>query len=400
LKIDCDRVFVSPGNAELESLSRVAKALSNLGFSDTSLQEVERTRRKFQSAETALHLLVERLNQSEIPELNDPSDINTLHRIFSIVEGLSDASQRHLNESWEGYLSDKARECLAKIRSDCENLKKKEEELSEIFDLNQLPSSREFNDLIKTIRQHHGSLFSFFSSEYRSARKTTLGFLKNPSDWKRRDFPIQLGALQTCLEESVKIGKTPSHVQALGPLFRGINTDWKHLESRIDWGKRFSDDCRTGNLSAQLLRNRREILNKVGDFQELNHLMDDINAGLDALETLNIPQSDRLREIPLGRFRELNTSIGNKLNTALQTLVPTLNGSHWKLHNIEMAITRCREMQTILASLRDQGPLERIVLPYFERLDESFRSLAETSNWLNSLRENGVPDSLITWRQL
>jgi len=113
----------------------------------------------------------------------------------------------------------------------------KAEAIKGTFDLSACPKAAEILNIRKALRVTGGGFFSFFSKEYRTNRLALFGFLRDRRAFKLPTILDQLEKLEEWKSEVETFADSPTYKTAFGPLFRGIDTDWKALGALAKWAE-------------------------------------------------------------------------------------------------------------------------------------------------------------------
>ena len=153
--------------------------------------------------------------------------------------------------------------------------------VSEAIDM-QLGAPREI------LQNNQNRKFKFFSEYYHDAKNTLLRTLKNPKSVKTDSELLDLTDRLVQLQECKKLYKNSS-VMALhlfGKDWQFEHTDWKTLESKVEWlfafRKKLPKD-KTANLSLSILSKYSSIQSSIPDASALNRLCHEANSEFEAL---------------------------------------------------------------------------------------------------------------------
>jgi len=106
------------------------------------------------------------------------------------------------------------------------------------FNFDRIKSSKDLEIAKDSIEKRIGSFFSFFSSDYRSAKRTIKSILKDSNEFKKsQDFVDRLDKLYQTVTEVEKFKANDDYKLVLGSLFKGLETDWKKLDNLIDFSQ-------------------------------------------------------------------------------------------------------------------------------------------------------------------
>jgi len=160
------------------------------------------------------------------------SGLSELARFIELVASLGPQYWNIREEIFENDLLD---ELLPSLRDEVEHLRTLQDEIGPTVETSRLPSVKELRQLSDKLGR--GGVFSWFSSDWRTARKQLLGFATKPQ--------VKYSALRAFLDKAANFAELRTalidncaYQEALGNHFIGLSTDVKTLETVRDWYQR------------------------------------------------------------------------------------------------------------------------------------------------------------------
>ncbi|MGC9455204.1 MAG: DUF4011 domain-containing protein [Phycisphaerae bacterium] len=172
---------------------------------------------------------------------------------YSLIHHPAISSQDQLNAVMFMEYGERA---YAEAYRQYSNLSSQADELSNFFDLEDVPSKEEVDALRRQLREYVSSPLRLLSPSYRAARRKLNSFRQPGMPAKLSKRVELLKQLSTFLQERKDFSNHPGFLQALAPLFKGYETDWQALRDTIRWAKTAHAAGLTYNESVQLLAQR------------------------------------------------------------------------------------------------------------------------------------------------
>jgi len=195
-------------------------------------------------------------------------------------------------------------------RLECTALQNELSILRNFFDMSVLPKYDELSEITGVLKKYHNSLFAFFNKDYRIARKLVKDFLTDKKHLKTKDLVNHLEKMVNVSKQLDNVHAHKNYKRILGPLYKGIDTDWEHLNSVISWCQSFREAVGSQKHAMTLLPNILDI--KENTLKTAKKVKESWNKLSGELEKINTSiQSGVDFEVQLDVFNKLQVKIEN-----------------------------------------------------------------------------------------
>lgn len=158
---------------------------------------------------------------------------------------------------------------LQKARKECTSLMSEQKELESIFTFNLIPSSDTVLSLARVARGlPHPLIASFMPSSWQFNSKVRE-FLKPGVNIPTRELAVRLEQAATILTRIQQIAVKRDYCHLLGPLFKGVDTDWDRLGRLVAWSQGFGRIVGSHKRAMALLSRTPELLDISNRFATL-----------------------------------------------------------------------------------------------------------------------------------
>lgn len=372
------RVFRDPSSVASDTLDRIEALLSQLdklGVTECEFNALPGHVEKINTSLDSVRHLREQTGLFDVLELPTPQTVADFQILLQISLALKNTPPGVEVCMWAGHVTSQAREAVAEAHAVHKELSIQRQMLEATFVMQNIPHRQVLTSLRDSIREKGGRLFSFLSSHYRTAHRQLRGFLTEPTDAKRPEVVVRLDTLDKYLEESESFSEHDHFNKVLGPLFKGVETNWKSLKQMVDWAqepRRLS----TGTLRKALacnnsLRKRREELNSTFAVNDA--------PGKQTLASLR----NTMRE-KQGRFFSFLSAEYRETQRRLRTFLRTPADA------TRLAIVD--NLQTLEEYLEDNHAFENhdeyktILGPLFQGTHTDWEHLTQVADWVNEIR--------------
>ncbi len=177
--------------------------------------------------------------------------------------------------------------------------------LAACFELADLPPIEQLRSCRLALRKHAGSVTRIFSKEYRTTRREIKAFLREVTRESATALANRLQELEAWLIKKREFAEDKACSEHFGPLFKGLDSDWRRLEAVLFWAKAMKQHG-LGYHDAERLVSARNADPTPLDPQELSDFIDALAKGLTKLESTGAvaPVEAASEQIPLTKLRQ------------------------------------------------------------------------------------------------
>jgi len=250
-------------------------------LADVGLERVEF--RHLDDLPTRLHewtnFVREAMKNPTLMKLGDSGSLTALQlvRLSSMVE-LIDREPKEFKQYLHPHLAYQSTRAL--LRRAHHQARLIEQELSDLqnhFHLERIPNKKQLLNLIDELGGNNLSEPDVVDADYFNARRQFMEFSVDKPANLTLEHRRLLGQLAKVLRFRELFVNNTEYRQALGPGYRGLQTQWAELESMINYAIELSDHLESEPVAARLLanwQNSRTLY--VNDFEELQQAADSL----------------------------------------------------------------------------------------------------------------------------
>jgi hypothetical protein len=328
-----------------------------------------------------------------------PKNINDLLKFLTVDALLREKPTEVSNEILHKFFSSRYRENAEKILETGLDLLKEQKRLSEQFDLSLCPDADQLPEYRKIMRLNHGKIFAFLSSDYRAAKKTLLGFIRNPKLIKKTELIDELEKLENHFNSCQSFIKQDSYNKLLGDLFQGVNSDWDKLKDALYWASQLLKQVNSSIIAIQLVSIQEDQLSQWAKHHEIESLKDDIIGELESF-------SEILKETPyLEQLADFNSLVFEGLSKRLinfqvlfghvqQHICPMVNSSETLLDDINKALHEYIQALEIKQAIENHPDYPVMFGPHFKGVETLLDELKPTVEWLYEFSRQPLPPQI------
>jgi hypothetical protein len=188
---------------------------------------------------------------------------NDLVCISRICQLLEEAPKEIFLYAHPEHALELTNELFEKVRTQCKELHDNYVGFSDLVETQLLPENKEILVLARELRRHENRLLAILSRDYRKTKRCIKEFLIDGKLFKKLDLAERLGELAHLRMRIEEVRCNEDYKKVLGPLYRGIDTNWDSLDSLIIWSQKLSNtiNSQTHTHSIMLKVNKiREIV--------------------------------------------------------------------------------------------------------------------------------------------
>jgi very-short-patch-repair endonuclease len=250
---------------------------------------------------------------ASIASVPRPEDLGAVEAIFEVVRLAAKAPIDLVNHFRPSMLTREALDALDRAEQQSSKISIKKLELSETFDFNVVPDRQVLSGVLRAFQKHETRLLRLLSGEFRGAKATFLGLVRDKKAIRWGTCADQLNDLIQFLDTKNNFARNQEFHDRFGSLFAGVDTDWKRLRTLISWTDEVGRRLPTGALLNSLVSTEHTV------FALANQ-----KSGLLAAATTFVSSVDEV----LGPLRALTIWISSLNAYELPATV-----KHWLLHD-------------------------------------------------------------------
>jgi very-short-patch-repair endonuclease len=338
--------------------------------------------------------IVERLPGLSQVAPRPPDNWSETTNLLRIIGFARTAPFEVVEQPWTKHLSDEIGAVIAQAREAVAQCSGERAALEEIFLFSALPSVPAITEIAYAYREHEERFFRVISSDFRAAKKAIRLFIK-PSARSQKLSPW-LNRLELWMREVDRLANHQDWKDQLGPLYKGLATDWARLDSVLTWIRSLRNACNSTALALWVLDHIRTLGNAQGiDVATIKRA-----ASLDRLmpEKL-IPCIPGLKSYGQLSNQRLIEMLENSfvITSKLQGCIDS-SGVHpgRTLGDVESGCGALAEIIQVRAKLASPVFSERLGKLY-RGLETDVETLKAVSSWAHSIKSNNLPESIKSW---
>lgn len=219
----------------LEELAETIEKLKEIPLHSVSIEEVSAFTRWAGPAVAAIDrilLLADWFGQGEFPPVHN---FEQFTQASSLVQLARHSAVRQNDCLSEPMFASEGRRTFQHALKTFNSLAARQRRLEEAFHMPAVPSSERLASIVKVLRRHRRSWFSFMNREYREARASLDEFAAIGKKRKLDEWIRDIEDLEALNNDIQRFGADTGLVSQLGSGFAGMETDWESLKTRFDW---------------------------------------------------------------------------------------------------------------------------------------------------------------------
>ncbi|MCH7927321.1 MAG: DUF4011 domain-containing protein, partial [Candidatus Dadabacteria bacterium] len=187
-------------------------------------------------------------------------NINEFNNVIEIIKILNNKPNIQDNNDAVRILIDGIDDEVFKtIRKESDSIKKQRDSLKSLFPLNELPNLDEIKNINQILQRHKDKFLKWIrSSEYRKARKEAKRLFLEDVNWGKINFISELKKLERYLIREEKFNSNIEHKEKIGPLFKGINSDWFYIDKLIQYFTKLNQLTKSKELTYNIYQSNIE----------------------------------------------------------------------------------------------------------------------------------------------
>ena len=261
------------------------------------------------------------------------------------------------------------------------------------FDFDKAPKTNEILTISEEIRRYGKWWKRILSQEFRRVRKTLQAFVKDKKCLSKKDLPDSLNKLATTIQQIDEYDHNANFRKVLGPLFRGMHTDWETLGALVSWSQTLIETMGSEDNAQDILsdftKNRENFGNAckkiVGSWDILKKDLSTLHISVKSVDRL-----DRIRGDILERQQAINALLGILPKSSQLSDVP--------MRSIKEAARSGSALLALSCKIESDHRFPKYLGRWYRGFDTDVKSLRLIADWLNCLLSDGCyKDRLVCW---
>lgn len=369
----------------IAEIHQLARRLADVGLERVEFRHID-------DLPTRLHewadCVREAMKNATLAKLGDTGSLTALQfvRVSSMVE-LIDREPKEFKQYMHPHLAyQSTRALLRRAHHQARLIKQELQDLQNYFHLERIPSKKQLLSLIEELGGHNVSEPDVVDADYFNARRQFMEFSVD----KPANLTIEHRRLLSQLAKVIRFRElfvtNSEYRQALGPGYKGLQTNWSELEAMIQYAIDISDHLESESVAAQFLTHWASARTLyVDDFEHLQ-------TAADALRKLLRVVGTSHRHTPL-----------DKLVTNATVLADNLQG--WRAPELDLSAYSTKSAANILASFSGMprtdsrteaavADTEQRIRQHLQRRKTKPEAIVDTITWLLQASETAARQSL------
>lgn len=266
-------------------------------------------------------------------------------------------------------------------------------ELSADFEVEKAPDVAEIFRISETLRNYRNWYKRLLSSDYRRIKKTLRTFVKEAKTVTRHDLSDLLDKLGRTIQRMSEYDKNEDFNKILGPMFKGIKTDWDALGALVSWCQILLEATESENRAQDILNNfteNREIFGRV--CKKIVNRWEVLKKDLGALKT-QVKLDDKLLQIQeeISRRQQAIRSFFRE--------VPKLDKfPDLQLNVLKEGARAGLDLFNLSTKIENDDRFVRYFGPRYRGFDTDIATIQLTADWIRCLTtDDCYHDKLVCW---
>ncbi len=378
---------------QTSNLKDAIESLKSLGYGDYSIIMLENLTNESERAIKLLYnlkIIADTVKGILIEEIDSIKHFQSLIPLIKIIRDAPDDIDvnHHLD-----HMSPYAPQLLHKAKNEATNIKNKISGFSSFFQLSRLPHYKELNQILSDLYVHSRKLFSFLSPTLRKSRRTIGMFIVDNKNVKHLQTISKLYEVAELLENAESIRNNTEYSCVLGPLFKGIETDWERLEKHISWSQLLRNTTGSKAFSEKIMNNIshcRDLSSNLS--QKVENTVKEFDL---ILEKLGINTGT---DISIEDAKKKSQALASKILSDLNTLEPFIVNKDITVKDIKAALDDYIDCVRICEKVNKNDQFREFIGPNFKGINTEINNLCILADWVSSLFvESNIPTEIIKW---
>ncbi len=378
---------------QTSNLKDAIESLKSLGYGDYSIIVLENLKNESERAIKLLHNLKIIADTVKGVLIEEIDSIKHFQSLISLNNTMRDAPDDIDVYGHLAHMSPLASQLFHKAKNESTNIKNKISGFSSFFQLSRLPHYKELNQILSDLYVHSRKLFSFLSPTLRKIRRTIGVFIIDKKNVKHPQTISKLYAVAELLENAESIRNNTEYSYVLGPLFKGIETDWGRLEKHISWSQLLRNTTGSKAFSEKIMNNISQCRNLSSKLsQKVENTVKELEF---VLEKLRINTGT---DISIEDAIKKNQALASKILSDLNTLEPFITNKDITVTDIKAALDDYIDCVRICEKVNKNDQFREYIGPNYKGINTEINNLCILADWVSSLfGESNIPEEIIKW---
>jgi very-short-patch-repair endonuclease/primosomal protein N' len=376
--------FLGYGKYSIKLLQQIINStnqLEKLGFGNESPDELMNIIKNIDKLDNELQAL-----------LDNPESVNSFLKFLKLKELAEQAPQNLVLYKQPEHAIEATPIIFQQAREIFSQLSEEWTKQKPYFLLNKLPDSEKIAILADDLRKYHKKWFPIFSPEYRSTKNAINHFLAT-DNLAAHDMVKKLEGLATLKRKTEQESQRTQYQRLFGPLFCGIETDWKTLEELIHWAQMLTEVLGTEEAQILLVQQSdpcRYILKTTAlKYEQWLRVTK-------AATQLNVPVEGHLSVKEFVEQLLARRDLVAELAPNLQRQLPHLTDKH--LISIHSAVQNLLKAWQIRNRYEKHQALKKLLGKNYQGIDTEAGALFALADWIAKIQMiANLPPSLLHW---
>lgn len=325
-----------------------------------------------------------------IEEITNIKHFETLISLFDIIT--SAPADIDINYHF-AYMSSASPQILQKAKDESVEIKNKIEGLSTFFVVARMPRFNELRKMAADLKHYSESFFSFLSLSLRRIRRTISEFVADNVSVKHPEMVSKLYEMADLLEKAENLSKNQEYSRTLGLLFKGIDTEWSHIENHVSWSQQLKETVGlqsfaeniVGNisnyrdLSFKLTQKTKSIIGEINSICQKLCLHSDVQISIDDLIKGHRERAEHLR-------------------IALAALRPFIVNKATVIREVTVAFNNCIEAECSRKKIDENDNYKEFLGAFFRGIHTDIDLLRKIVDWISGLTVKlHISERVVKW---
>ena len=265
-KNEFEKGYVSLKNYSLINLKKIYKIIKflvDIGHGGKTINDIksviDKTNKIIEISEK-IKLTYEKLIDFYVVP---PKTVNDYLKILELYDLFKSVPPAVTLNPYPNHSINLAMNILMQARDISDNILNELNEFAEYFDTQNLPDYQCLSHIIKILQSNNTWIKKLFSKDYRDAKKETCIYLYDKKFLKDKKLITNLNKLREIIKKSEDFQNSTHYQSILGPLFKGINSDWGNLAEAIKFCQDINSITESERISKNILNDLSEIKEKI-----------------------------------------------------------------------------------------------------------------------------------------
>lgn len=333
-------------------------------------------------ADTAKDVLIEDINS-----------IKHFQTLISIVNLIIDAPDDIAINYHTVHMSPYAPQILHKAKNEAANIKDKINSFGSFFHLSRLPRHQELKKISSDLRVYSGKFFSFLYPTFRKIRRIVSEFVTDNRNVKHPQIVSKLYEIAELLESAENILNNSEYASVLGPLYKGIDTDWERLENHISWVQSLKNTVGTQSFAERIIVN-------INHCRDLSFKLEQkVKTTIEQVETiLQKLQIDTETGTSIEDTIKRNQDLTDKIQAILYAIAPYVKNKDMVVAELVTAFNNYISAEDVRKKIDSNYYCKEFFGINFNGINTDIERLCTLADWATLLlNEGNIPQNIIAW---